>query len=366
MGAGVQILHENSDYPDSIVSNATLKGAVTLLTKAFGRGTDFVCFDVEVNRNGGVRVILTFVPDSVEEFIQFKGRTARRGEEGDFRQIFLRSDVTAKLELSDDDLTAAVAANNLQDVISAKRDVIRADVLARNLQRSKDLQNDHKRGEEFLADMADYQAENRKAMLQYMKLLTAAQACSFVTRFTVVVCMDVSGSMKGQPWEDSVNAFNTFVKTRRAAIERSGHPNEDRVGVVVYHSVGSTAIPISPLAGDISLSATCGGGTNFAAGINASMQMFLAAGPYDDDNVPVFIFMSDGGSSSGDVEMRSLAAELGPSARVHVQGFGSGADTNRLTNLAAHGNGTYRSAADGVEFESSMRDIGTSLEPMHL
>jgi hypothetical protein len=40
-----------------VVKKATRKGAVTLIERSFGRGTDFVCLDEQINANGGVMAI---------------------------------------------------------------------------------------------------------------------------------------------------------------------------------------------------------------------------------------------------------------------------------------------------------------------
>jgi preprotein translocase subunit SecA len=43
----------------------------------FGRGTDFICFDKDVDAAGGVLVIQTFLSEDYSEEVQIKGRTAR-------------------------------------------------------------------------------------------------------------------------------------------------------------------------------------------------------------------------------------------------------------------------------------------------
>lgn len=50
--------HEEKEY---IVKNACRQGKITLLTRNFGRGTDFHVNDKVVLENGGVCTIQTFV-----------------------------------------------------------------------------------------------------------------------------------------------------------------------------------------------------------------------------------------------------------------------------------------------------------------
>ena len=74
---------------NQFIKNATRAGNISLLTKSFGRGTDFIVLDdeVEVVGNGGVHVIQTFFSDDEAEEIQIKGRTARQGEQGSYSMI---------------------------------------------------------------------------------------------------------------------------------------------------------------------------------------------------------------------------------------------------------------------------------------
>ena len=68
---------------------ATTPGAVTLMIREFGRGTDFKCFDSRMLKDGGVHVIQTFFSLDLSEEIQIKGRTARQGENGSYRLVSL-------------------------------------------------------------------------------------------------------------------------------------------------------------------------------------------------------------------------------------------------------------------------------------
>lgn len=70
-----------------MVKYATSLGALTLFTKSYGRGTDFITRDVNVQAIGGSFVIQTFFSEDKSEEIQIKGRTARQGENGSFRII---------------------------------------------------------------------------------------------------------------------------------------------------------------------------------------------------------------------------------------------------------------------------------------
>jgi hypothetical protein len=70
---------------DSLFVKATEQGAITLMVRDFGRGTDFKCFDRRVLEAGGVHVIQAFFAIEVSEEIQIKGRCARQGADGSLR-----------------------------------------------------------------------------------------------------------------------------------------------------------------------------------------------------------------------------------------------------------------------------------------
>ena len=74
---------------DSLVSKATRQGQITLATRSFGRGVDFVVDDEHMVTCGGLHVLLTFFPRDLQEEVQIKGRGARQGEKGSFSMVLL-------------------------------------------------------------------------------------------------------------------------------------------------------------------------------------------------------------------------------------------------------------------------------------
>lgn len=70
---------------DALFRKATDQGAVSLLIREYGRGTDFKCHDEAMLNAGGVHVIQAFYAPELAEEIQIKGRGARQGKEGSYR-----------------------------------------------------------------------------------------------------------------------------------------------------------------------------------------------------------------------------------------------------------------------------------------
>jgi hypothetical protein len=92
----VTLLVEGSYLPPYYELNPTSK---VFALRAFGRGVDFVCPDVQVNERGGVHVVQTFLSSVVEQ-VQIQGRTARQAKDGTFELI-------VNYALAEDDLPPA-------------------------------------------------------------------------------------------------------------------------------------------------------------------------------------------------------------------------------------------------------------------
>ncbi len=60
-----------------------------LMTAMFARGTDFVVSDDRVRKQGGLHLIITYIPESESEDKQVQGRTARQGDPGSVDYIIL-------------------------------------------------------------------------------------------------------------------------------------------------------------------------------------------------------------------------------------------------------------------------------------
>jgi len=76
-----------------IIKAATFSNRITLITKSFGRGTDFICQDKRVIKQDGVHVLQVFFSTELSEEVQIMGRTARQGDLGSFSMILLDTDL---------------------------------------------------------------------------------------------------------------------------------------------------------------------------------------------------------------------------------------------------------------------------------
>lgn len=84
----------------SIVKNATDKCSdryrITVTDPFGGRGHDFDVHDEMVESNYGLAVIVTSIPASEREWIQWKGRTARKDNSGQYAVVLSKEDETIK------------------------------------------------------------------------------------------------------------------------------------------------------------------------------------------------------------------------------------------------------------------------------
>ena len=73
-----------------------MRQGITLLTRYFGKRTDFICRDDTVLKNGGVVVIQTFLSMQISEQAQIKGRTARQSNPGSYYLYINKQDLFEK------------------------------------------------------------------------------------------------------------------------------------------------------------------------------------------------------------------------------------------------------------------------------
>ena len=74
-------------HRSTAVLRAVRQNTVTLMTRSYGRGTDFVCRDSGLVENDGVHVIMTFFPQDSSEEKQICGRTCRQDDPGSCEMV---------------------------------------------------------------------------------------------------------------------------------------------------------------------------------------------------------------------------------------------------------------------------------------
>ncbi|CAM9117607.1 unnamed protein product, partial [Ectocarpus fasciculatus] len=139
---------------DGYITSAVTSGRVTLLTKAFGRGTDFICYDDRLQDSGGVHVIQTFFSAIQSEETQIMGRSARQGNVGSFSFVLLDSDL-AKYQI-DEHVIAKMRADG---VYYAELDRYRGEYFAKqypdDMKYVDDIRADHLDSMKFVGCLID-------------------------------------------------------------------------------------------------------------------------------------------------------------------------------------------------------------------
>ena len=130
-----------------IINSSTMSGRITLLTRIFGRGTDFIVFDEIVSANGGVHVIQTFLSEELSEEIQIIGRTGRQAEDGSYSMILARSSLD-KFQIRDDELE--VNSGRLYDLLNMKRNEFFRLEYLKNTENVDAVRTEHERSMEFI------------------------------------------------------------------------------------------------------------------------------------------------------------------------------------------------------------------------
>lgn len=113
-GVRVQSITEETSRAERTrrILMASTQGTITYITRALGRGTDFLCRDEKVLDNGGVHVLQLFWSIDSAERIQIQGRTARQGQVGSY-SLLLCSPHLQRLGFEPDDIAAWKGAGSV-------------------------------------------------------------------------------------------------------------------------------------------------------------------------------------------------------------------------------------------------------------
>jgi hypothetical protein len=107
----------DQDIVNFNVRRSTRRGSVTLFTRVHGRGLDFIAHDKDMDQQGGVHVLQTFLSEEYSEEVQIIGRTARQDNKGTYSMV-LYSEQLGKYGVTAEQLAPLLAGGNL--VLSPK------------------------------------------------------------------------------------------------------------------------------------------------------------------------------------------------------------------------------------------------------
>ena len=173
------------------ISKAMDSGCITLLTREFGRGTDFCCHSTDIEKQGGIHVISTFVSIEVSEEKQIIGRTGRQGKSGSFSMVLKKSEVAEGLKISDTEFSAMESQSTKYKVIHQKRLVAYEEQFPERLKFIAQMLTEHKSSEEFVFNLLV--TKNFRHVSDFLSRKNSSQFGAIHSR--TVILLDATGSM---------------------------------------------------------------------------------------------------------------------------------------------------------------------------
>ena len=194
MKSDIQIITESTPpiYKEQYIGNAVLSGKVTLLTKVFGRGVDFICYDDKLLSNGGVHVIQTFLLEELSEESQIKGRTARQGTTGSYSMILIDSELE-KYDINNAFIDKIKGQKSRYTEINKKRCTYFENKYPESMRYVEEIREDHNKSVKFIESIFSHNISVAKGYL-----LTQNKSPKIIGEVWRVIClMDATGSMGG-------------------------------------------------------------------------------------------------------------------------------------------------------------------------
>ncbi|CAF1084596.1 unnamed protein product [Adineta steineri] len=189
----VQIIMEKVSVKERelCVKRAATVGKVTLLTRAFGRGTDFICRNQQLLQNDGIHVLQTFFSEELSEEYQIMGRGARQGDKGSYRMILLGKDLEWVLGPSWKEDLPRVMGDKLYDTLSRARSARYESKCGAKELGITQCKAEHKASKEFMSAVV-------KGEISFIKKFLAKQnqgANIIADSSRTVLLMDATASM---------------------------------------------------------------------------------------------------------------------------------------------------------------------------
>jgi hypothetical protein len=358
---------------DYIIRKAATMGQVTLATKAFGRGTDFISRDDPLNKLGGTHILQTFLSEMLTEEIQIKGRTSRQGQKGSYGTILLmqdelveevgdgvakpKADTLEYFGINSTEMNNQGRADRYQ-YLCDKRTVKRA---TESIEIEENLKTANERDlltRAYFKSLLSHNHVSSCTLFNEIYLLfKGAMTTSVHDGVHVIFMLDESGSMCND-FGELRSAYWNFIKQRLG----KGASSDDRMSVIMF---GCDARPIAKLvsfsdAPDINYG---GGGTSFGPPLSTAEQ-FLTD-PASRSLMPILLLMTDGccgdEGTACSIMKRIDNTYKDESLQVHFVAFGQGASIECLEQLKCQTTDGYIHTSQMGELATTFKDIEQSL-----
>ena len=157
----VQVLTEKVAVTDRdhLIKRSATQGTVTLLTKMFGRGTDFICQNQQLLANGGLHILQTFFSEELSEEYQIMGRGARQGDKGSYSMVLLDKDLEWVLGSNWAEELKTISRSNLYSELNrARNNILQTKFGGREIA-INECREEHKKSEKFMSDIVTGEIE---------------------------------------------------------------------------------------------------------------------------------------------------------------------------------------------------------------
>jgi len=230
---------------ENIIRQATSPGSITLLSKEFGRGTDFIIYDDRVNDAGGVHVIQTFLSEELSEETQIKGRAARQGCNGSYSMVLSELHLE-KFHITLKDIDRMKSTNCFYDVLNKQRCIFFDDKYQSNIEYVSDIAKDHEIAINFLKNLfyIPLASDNGQTaiptdvmdgVLEFLKDRNLSFHTEEETMSRTLVLMDATGSMATMITKTKNTVKRVFTETK-AMLDQHGLSSSFEVQFAVYRN----------------------------------------------------------------------------------------------------------------------------------
>jgi len=228
----VQIIMEKVSAKDRemYVKRAATEGRVTLLTRTFGRGTDFICRNQKLLSNGGIHVLQTFFSEEPSEEYQIMGRGARQGDRGSYRMILCDRDLEWVLGSTwREKLTDIVGTSLYEELKKARNLLYESKCSAKHLgiqQRKKE----HTATKDFMAALSSANMTIVKAFL-----LAQNKGANLISKISrTILLMDATGSMSSLLTAAKETVSTMFERATEVLDKQKTSNNSFQIQMTVY------------------------------------------------------------------------------------------------------------------------------------
>ncbi|UJR19037.1 hypothetical protein I4U23_022168 [Adineta vaga] len=168
----VQIITEEVAVKDRelYIKRAATVGKVTLLSRIFGRGTDFICDNQKILDKGGIHVLQTFFSQELAEEYQIMGRGARQGDKGSYSMILLDKNLEQFLGSNWKNELHSISPSSHYETINRARNVLYENKCSAKHLSVEQYKHGHRASKQFLNSLYKGNMEDIKKFLTKQNL----------------------------------------------------------------------------------------------------------------------------------------------------------------------------------------------------